>query len=78
MIASPFFAWAKGTPGKPKIVNGIRSTPNEAWAAVCGFLHDSSYAMVILDEFNIALQHDYVRLEDVLPVLEAGPSCSMW
>ena len=36
-------------------------------------LHDPSYAMVILDEFNIALQHDYVRLEDVLPVLRARP-----
>jgi cob(I)alamin adenosyltransferase len=45
----------------------------QAWAAACGFLRDSSYAMVILDEFNIALQHDYVRLEDVLPVLRARP-----
>jgi cob(I)alamin adenosyltransferase len=45
----------------------------QAWAAVCGFLHDPSYAMVILDEFNIALQHDYVRLEDVLPVLRGRP-----
>ena len=42
-----------------------------------GFLRDPSYAMVILDEFNIALQHDYVRLEDVLPVLRAGLRCSM-
>jgi cob(I)alamin adenosyltransferase len=46
----------------------------QAWAAVCGFLRDPSYAMVILDEFNIALQHDYVRLEDVLPVLRSRPS----
>jgi cob(I)alamin adenosyltransferase len=29
--------------------------------------------MVILDEFNIALQHDYVRLEEVLPVLQGRP-----
>jgi cob(I)alamin adenosyltransferase len=29
--------------------------------------------MVILDEFNIALQHDYVRLEEVLPVLRDRP-----
>jgi cob(I)alamin adenosyltransferase len=41
----------------------------QAWGTVCGLLHDPSYAMVILDEFNIALQHDYVRLEDALPVL---------
>jgi cob(I)alamin adenosyltransferase len=45
----------------------------QAWDAVCGFLHDPSYAMVVLDEFNIVLQHDYVRLEDVLPVLRARP-----
>ena len=41
----------------------------QAWAVVCGFLQDASYRMVILDEFNIVLQHEYVRLEDVLPVL---------
>ena len=45
----------------------------QAWAKVCEFLRDPSYAMVILDEFNIALQHGYVRLEDVLPVLRARP-----
>jgi cob(I)alamin adenosyltransferase len=45
----------------------------QAWAAATGFLRDPSYAMVILDEFNIALQHDYVRLDQVLPVLNARP-----
>jgi cob(I)alamin adenosyltransferase len=45
----------------------------KAWMAACGFLKDASYAMVILDEFNIALQHDYVRVEDVFPVLRARP-----
>ena len=29
--------------------------------------------MIILDEFNIVLQHDYVRLADVLPVLRSRP-----
>jgi cob(I)alamin adenosyltransferase len=46
----------------------------QAWKTVCGFLQDPSYAMVILDEFNIALQHAYVRLEEVLPALRARPS----
>ena len=46
----------------------------QAWATVCGFLRDPSYTMVILDEFNIALNHDYVRLEEVLPVLRGRPS----
>ena len=45
----------------------------QAWTASCGFLRDPSYAMVILDEFNIALQHEYVRLEDVLPILRSRP-----
>jgi cob(I)alamin adenosyltransferase len=27
----------------------------QAWAVASGFLRDPSYAMVILDEFNIAL-----------------------
>lgn len=45
-----------------------------AWEKVCEFLGDPSYAMVILDEFNIALQHEYVRLNDVLPVLRSRPA----
>src|SRR5215813_3108295 len=45
----------------------------QAWVTVCGFLHDPSYAMVILDEFNIALNHEYVSLSDVLPTLHARP-----
>ena len=45
----------------------------QAWAQVCAFLSDPSYAMVVLDEFNIALQHGYVRLAEVLPVLRNRP-----
>lgn len=45
----------------------------QAWETVCEFLRDPSYAMVILDEFNIALQHDYVSLDVVLPVLRSRP-----
>jgi cob(I)alamin adenosyltransferase len=44
-----------------------------AWEAAAAFLRDPDYAMVILDEFNIALQQDYVALGDVLPVLAARP-----
>jgi len=46
----------------------------QAWAKVCEFLRDPSCAMVILDEFNIALHYEYVSLGDVLPVLRARPS----
>lgn len=45
----------------------------QAWQKAAEFLRNPSYAMVILDEFNIALQHGYVDLADVLPVLRARP-----
>lgn len=45
----------------------------QAWEKAIEFLRDPSYAMVLLDEFNIALHHEYVRLPDVLPVLQARP-----
>ncbi|WHZ21365.1 MAG: Cob(I)alamin adenosyltransferase [Nitrospira sp.] len=44
-----------------------------AWARVCGFLDDPSYAMVILDEFNIALNHGYVAVGEVLSRLQQRP-----
>ncbi|MGQ0812240.1 MAG: cob(I)yrinic acid a,c-diamide adenosyltransferase [Nitrospiraceae bacterium] len=45
----------------------------QAWATAAGYLHDPAYAMVILDEFNIALHHGYVHLADVFPVLSQRP-----
>jgi cob(I)alamin adenosyltransferase len=45
----------------------------QAWDTAKGFLRDPTYAMVILDEFNIALHHEYVSLADVLPVLRERP-----
>ena len=45
----------------------------EAWKTVCGFLRDPSYAMVVLDEFNIALQQDYVDVAEVVTALRARP-----
>jgi cob(I)alamin adenosyltransferase len=44
-----------------------------AWDRACGFLCDPSYAMVILDEFNIVLQHGYVTPTDALPALSRRP-----
>jgi cob(I)alamin adenosyltransferase len=44
-----------------------------AWSTATGFLRDPGYAMVILDELNIALHHDYVPLEAVLDVLAHRP-----
>lgn len=45
----------------------------QAWKTAREFLRDASYAMVVLDEFNIALQYDYVRLDEVLPALRDRP-----
>ncbi len=45
----------------------------QAWAKVCEFLSDPSYAMVVLDEFNIALQHGYIQLDEALPALRNRP-----
>jgi cob(I)alamin adenosyltransferase len=45
----------------------------EAWQTACEFLQNPSYAMVMLDEFNIALQHGYVQIGEVLPVLRNRP-----
>ena len=44
-----------------------------AWAVASGFLRDPAYAMVILDEFNIALHHGYMQLVEILPVLRNRP-----
>ncbi|TMB95551.1 MAG: cob(I)yrinic acid a,c-diamide adenosyltransferase [Chloroflexi bacterium] len=44
-----------------------------AWATATGFLRDPGYAMVILDELNITLHHNYVPLETVLDVLAHRP-----
>jgi cob(I)alamin adenosyltransferase len=45
----------------------------QAWAKACEFLGDPSYGMVILDEFNIALNQGYIDVNEVLPWLQARP-----
>ncbi len=44
-----------------------------AWAAASACLGDPAYAMVILDELNIALTHEYLSLDAVLEVLARRP-----
>jgi len=46
----------------------------EAWATACEFMRDPSYAMVILDEFNIVLHHGYLAMPEVLPHLLQRPA----
>lgn len=51
-----------------------RRFAQEAWNKACDFMADPSYAMVILDEFNIVLHHGYADLDEVLPRLQARPA----
>ncbi len=44
-----------------------------AWELASSMLADPSYAMVILDEANVALRYDYLPLEAVLAAIEARP-----
>ena len=45
-----------------------------AWAQAERMLGDEAYAMVILDELNIALRYDYIALDRVLAAFAARPS----
>jgi len=45
----------------------------EAWNIVLTFLRDAQYGMVILDELNIAIHHEYVTLQQVLDGLNERP-----
>ncbi len=42
-----------------------------AWAKACELMADPAFAMVILDELNIALRYDYLDLAAVIAVLTA-------
>ena len=44
-----------------------------AWAAAAEMLADASYAMVVLDEINVALRYEYLKLEPVLGALAGRP-----
>jgi cob(I)alamin adenosyltransferase len=44
-----------------------------AWAVAAEMLADPSYAMVVLDEINVALRYEYLKLEPVLAALAARP-----
>ncbi len=45
-----------------------------AWAQAARMLADEAYAMVILDELNIALRYDYIALDKVIETLAARPA----
>lgn len=47
---------------------------HEAWGKAMTLMQDGNVAVVLLDELNIALKYQYVKLDDVLAVLRARPS----
>lgn len=44
-----------------------------AWAVAAEMLADPSYRMVVLDEINVALRYEHLKLEPVLAALSARP-----
>ena len=42
-----------------------------AWAKAQELMGDPSFAMIVLDEINIALRYDYLKLDDVVAALMA-------
>ena len=45
----------------------------KAWELAAAMLADSTYAMVILDEINVALRYEYLALDTVLAAIRARP-----
>jgi len=50
-----------------------KAVAQEAWVEVENFLQDPTFGMVILDELNIAIHHEYVSLEQVLKAVAQRP-----
>ncbi len=50
-----------------------KAVAQEAWVEVEKFLQDPTFGMVVLDELNIAIKHEYVSLEQVLDALAKRP-----
>ncbi len=50
------------------------ATAQAAWSKACEMLRDAQYAVVLLDELNIALRSGYIALDDVLAALRARPA----
>jgi len=45
-----------------------------AWEVAVGMLREPSYALVVLDELNIALRYRYLELEAVIEALHSRPA----
>ena len=50
-----------------------KAVAQEAWTEVEKFLQNPAFGMVVLDELNIAIHHEYVSLEQVLNAVAQRP-----
>jgi cob(I)alamin adenosyltransferase len=50
-----------------------KAVAQEAWVEVEKFLQDPRFGMVVLDELNIAIHHEYVSLDQVLNAVAKRP-----
>jgi cob(I)alamin adenosyltransferase len=50
-----------------------KAVAQEAWTEVEKFLQDPTFGMVVLDELNIAIHHEYVSLDQVLKAVAQRP-----
>lgn len=46
-----------------------RASAREAWTEACRMINSADYHMVILDELNVVLKHQYLSVQEVLDVL---------
>ena len=50
-----------------------KAVAQEAWVEVEKYLGDPTFGMVVLDELNIAIHHEYVSLDQVLNAVSRRP-----
>jgi len=50
-----------------------KAVAQEAWTEVEKFIQDPTFGMVVLDELNIAIHHEYVSLDQVLKAVAQRP-----
>ncbi|NOX43254.1 MAG: cob(I)yrinic acid a,c-diamide adenosyltransferase [Gammaproteobacteria bacterium] len=48
-------------------------TAQKAWDKACTFLTDENIHLVLLDELNIVLKHNYLSIDNVISTLEQKP-----
>lgn len=70
------FTWE--TQDKEQDIRAAQPAWQPAWQTACKYLSNGEYDLVILDELNIILKHQYLDLDEVITRLQQRPTlCSM-